>query len=207
MTVAGAQGVLIALEGIDGCGKSTQAELLRETLEARGVAAVVFREPGQTPHGDAIRRLFIEGRTVPPREEMRLFLEDRRIDVHDNIGPALAAGKVVIMDRYYFSSMAYQGALGLDPEEIRAANEAFAPRPDRTLILDVSPSVGIARIRARRDVPNSFEREDVLTRVGQIFRSLANGDVVAVDASGDTEVVRGHILDEVLALLQERSIV
>ena len=78
-------GILVALEGIDGSGKSTQARTLRDRLEARGSRAVVFREPGDTEYGDRLREIFKHGRSVSPEEEMRLFLEDRRIDVRDNI--------------------------------------------------------------------------------------------------------------------------
>lgn len=201
----GRPGLLIALEGIDGSGKSTQARLLKETLEARGLEAAIFREPGDTPQGDRIRRLFQEGRTATPEEEMRLFLEDRRLDVRDNIGPALAAGKVVVMDRYYFSSMAYQGALGLDPREIRRANEAFAPRPDLTLVLDVPPDTGVARIHARRDVPNSFERTEYLARVRELFLSFCDGDVVCIDATGEPEAVGREIWRRVERLLRYRG--
>ena len=83
---------LIALEGIDGSGKSTQARFLCDQLRAGGVDAIVFREPGDTPFGNKLRQQFRDGRTVSPEEEARLFIEDRRIDVRDNILPALAAG-------------------------------------------------------------------------------------------------------------------
>ena len=200
-------GVLIALEGIDGSGKTTQANLLRQALEARGIEAVIFREPGETQFGNRIRELFEHGRTVEPEEEMRLFLDDRRVDVLQNIGPAMGAGKVVVMDRYYFSSMAYQGALGLDPDQIREANEMFAPRPDLTIVLDVSPEVGVSRIHARRDVPNTFEREDYLARVRDLFQSFCNADVVVVDASEDGATVQRAIFEPVHGLLRSRSLI
>ena len=194
-------GILIALEGIDGSGKSTQARTLRDRLETGGLSAVVFREPGDTEYGDRLRELFTGGRSVSPEEEMRLFLEDRRIDVRDNILPALAAGSVVIMDRYYFSSMAYQGALGLDPEEIRVANEAFAPRPRLTLILDVAPHASTERIRASRGVTDSFEGVDYLSKVRQLFLSFVSDDVVAIDATGSEHEVGARIWEMVEPLL------
>lgn len=202
-------GILIALEGIDGSGKSTQAHRLVEDLRARGVDAVSFREPGDSEPGDHIRRLFEEGRSVSPEEEMRLFLEDRRIDVRDNIEPALRAGRVVVMDRYYFSSMAYQGALGLDPDEIRAANEAVAPRPDLTLVLDVPPGTGLERIHARRDVPNSFEGRDYLAEVRRLFLSFCegdDGDVERVSAAGSADEVAERVRNRVEPLLEERGL-
>ena len=194
-------GTLIALEGIDGSGKSTQAHLLRDRLQELGVSAVVFREPGDSEFGDRLRQQFRDGRTVSPPEEARLFVEDRRIDVRDNISPAVAAGKVVIMDRYYFSTMAYQGSLGLDVEELRRTNEAFAPRPDLTLILDLPAEVSVERIRAAREAPDSYEGTEYLGRVRELFLGFCDGDVVAVDATvGEAELAE-EILGKVLEIL------
>lgn len=198
----GPMGTLIALEGIDGSGKSTQTERLRAALQALGVEAVVFREPGDSEYGDKLREQFRDGRTVAPQEEARLFIEDRRIDVRENILPSLAAGKVVIMDRYYFSTMAYQGALGLDAEELRQTNEAFAPRPRLTLILDVPPDTSAERIRASRDAPDSYEGVEYLAKVRQLFLGFCDGDVVAVDATAGEEELGGEILRRVLAAVE-----
>lgn len=194
-------GTLVALEGIDGSGKSTQARLLRDALEARGVDAVAFREPGDSEFGDKLRRQFLDGRTVSPQEEADLFVEDRKLDVRHNILPALAAGQVVVMDRYYFSTMAYQGALGLDVDELRATNEAFAPRPDLTLILDVPAATSAARIQASRQAPDSYEGTEYLARVRELFLSFVDGDVVAVDATVGMEKLAGEVLERVLAAL------
>ncbi len=190
--------ILVALEGIDGSGKSTQAHLLREALEGRGIDAVVYREPGDSEFGDKLRQQFRDGRTVAPQEEAILFIEDRKIDVRDNILPALAAGKVVVMDRYYFSTMAYQGALGLDVEELSQRNEAFAPRPHLTLILDVPAETSVARIHASREAPDSYEGTEYLTRVRELFLGFCNGDVVAVDATVSTGALAEEVLGKVL---------
>ncbi len=198
-------GTLIALEGIDGSGKSTQARRLRDHLESGGRSAVLFREPGDTEFGDRLRQIFRQGRDVTPEEEMRLFIEDRRIDVARNIVPALADGKVVIMDRYYFSTMAYQGSLGIDVGEIRAINEAFAPRPDLTLILDLPAERGAERIRASRGAQDSFEGVEYLARVRKLFLSFVGDDVEVIDADADSEVVAAAIARRVEALLRERS--
>jgi dTMP kinase len=195
-------GTLIALEGIDGSGKSTQARRLRERLEAGGRPAVLFREPGDTEFGDRLREIFRHGRDVTPEEEMRLFIEDRRIDVARNILPALAEGKIVVMDRYYFSTMAYQGALGIDPEEIRAINEAFAPRPDLTLILDLPAERGAERIRASRGAQDSFEGVEYLARVRALFLTFVAEDVEVIDADVDSEEVAASIVRRVETLLR-----
>ena len=191
--------MLVALEGIDGCGKSTQARLLTTALIERGLTATTFREPGDTEYGRELRRIFVEGRDVSPRQEMRLFLEDRRIDVHRNILPALAAGKMVIMDRYYLSSVVYQGARGVDPGEILAANEALAPRPELTLLLDLPVDMARLRIRAARGSTNTFEERDYLDDVRTRYLSYCDGEgIVRIDATALPEVVHRELLRLVL---------
>jgi len=195
-------GTLIALEGIDGSGKSTQAHSLCARLRERGIDALVLREPGDSEFGDKLREQFRDGRTVTPREEADLFIADRRIDVRDNIAPALAADRVVIMDRYYFSTMAYQGALGLDAQELQRENEEFAPRPHLTLILDVPPATSAQRIAASRGKPDSYEGVEYLEKVRALFLGFCDGDVVAVDATVPEESLEQEILTRVLALLE-----
>ena len=201
-TVNVARGRLIALEGIDGCGKSLQALRLRDALEARGYPAQVFREPGDTPYGRELRRIFVEGRDVAPEEEVRLFLEDRRIDVRDNIEPALARGEMVVMDRYYLSSVVYQGALGVDPVWIRTANEEIAPIPDLTLVLDLDPATARARIQSARGGTNTFEEHDYLASVRALYRGYCEEDTIdCVDADRSPEAVHLDLLDRVERLL------
>lgn len=194
-------GTLVALEGIDGSGKSTQASLLSDQLRARGFDAVVFREPGDSAFGDKLRQQFRDGRTISAKEEARLFIEDRRIDVRENIRPALVAGKVVVMDRYYFSTMAYQGALGLNTDQLREANELFAPRPDLTLILDLSAETSAERIHASRESPDSYEGTEYLRRVRELFLEFCESDVVAVDAAAEVSELSAEILRKVLAVV------
>ena len=136
---------------------------------------------------------------------MRLFVEDRRLDVDRNILPSLARGMVVIMDRYYFSTMAYQGALGIDPGEIRAANEAFAPRPGLTLILDLPAETGAERIRAARGAQDSFEGVEYLRRVRELFLSFAAADVAVIDARLDADDVAAAIGRRVEAFLRREA--
>lgn len=196
------RGVLIALEGIDGCGKSMQVRRLAEALRARGHRVSVFREPGDSEYGRQLRRIFVEGRDVEAVEEVRLFLEDRRIDVRDNIEPALQRGEVVLMDRYYLSSVVYQGELGIDPASILAANEAFAPRPQLTVILDLDPGVAADRIRAARGTVNSFEKREYQERVRAAYLRYVDGEVVQrVDAGADPDTVHAALLETVLAVI------
>jgi dTMP kinase len=187
------QGLFIVIEGIDGTGKSTQASRLGEWFRAQGREVVVSREPTAGPWGKKVRESAASGR-LSPEEELEYFLNDRRQHVEELIAPSLAAGKVVILDRYYFSTMAYQGARGFDPSEIRRQNEAFAPVPDRLLILDLDVDSALERIGARGDTANEFEKRENLERCQEIFLSLRGEDFVRViDSHGTLDEVAERI--------------
>ena len=172
-------GVFIVLEGIDGTGKSTQARRLGEWFEKHGREVVLSREPTDGPWGRKLRESAATGR-LSPQDELQYFLNDRRQHVAEKITPSLAAGKVVILDRYYFSTMAYQGARGFDPAEIRRMNEEFAPVPDILLILDLDVGTAHARIGHRGDSTNEFEKHESLMRCREIFLSLRDEPFVRV---------------------------
>lgn len=188
-------GLLIVLEGIDGTGKSTQAKRLGAWFEAQGREVVLSREPTDGPWGRKLRESAATGR-LSPGDELEYFLKDRRQHVEDLIRPALEEGKVVILDRYYFSTMAYQGARGFDPAEIRRRNEEFAPQPDLLVILDLDEDVALGRIGARGDTANEFEKREALQRCREIFLSLKDESFARViDSAGS--------LDEVAAAMRE----
>jgi dTMP kinase len=188
-------GTFIVIEGIDGTGKTTQARRLAAWFEALGREVVVSREPTDGPWGRKLRESAASGR-LSPADELDYFLKDRKQHVETVIAPALAAGKVVILDRYYFSTMAYQGCRGFDPAEIRRLNEAFAPVPDLLLILDVEVDVALARIGTRGDTANEFEKRDSLQHCREIFLSLKDEPFVRVIPSDCG-------LDEVTERLQQ----
>ena len=181
-------GILIAIEGIDGAGKTTQARLLCERLKSSGYPTVFLHEPTRGPWGEKIRDLAKNGRhKVTPEEESDLFLKDRIEDVQNNINPKLTEKCVVVMDRYYFSNIVYQGVTGLSPEYIETINEKIAPAPDLVIILDIAPSESIKRIVATRtDGPNHFEREDYLESVRELFLKQFSGrnNVKIIDGDG-----------------------
>ena len=183
--------MFIVIEGIDGTGKSTQAKRLAEHLTSQGKTVILSREPTDGPWGTLLRNSASTGR-LSPEEELKTFLKDRRQHVTETIAPALAAGHTVILDRYYFSTMAYQGARGFDPQEIRRKNEAFAPVPDLLLILDLDVDSAIARIGIRGDTANEFEQRTNLARCREIFLSLQDESftkVIPTDSTPD-EVTR-----------------
>ena len=159
-------------------------------------------EPTNGQWGRRIRTLAREGRDVTPEEESELFLKDRMEDVALNIRPALEAGSVVVMDRYYYSNMAYQGALGLDMEDIRKRNEEFSPVPDAVVIIDVEPSTGSDRITVRKGQPDHFEGEDYQVKVREQYLKMERyPNVHIIDGQGDPEEVHGRVLEAVLRVL------
>jgi dTMP kinase len=191
-------GLFIVIEGIDGTGKSTQCRRLGEWFSAQGREVVLSREPTDGPWGTKLRESAATGR-LSPDDELRYFLNDRRQHVDEVIKPSLAAGKVVILDRYYFSSMAYQGSRGdFEPVEIRRLNEEFAPQPDLLLILDLDVDAAHRRIGLRGDSANEFEQHESLTRCREIFLSLKDESFARiVDSNGTLDDVTGRIREAV----------
>jgi dTMP kinase len=140
---------------------------------------------------------------LPLEEELELFELDRREHVTQFIQPALENGTVVLLDRYYFSTAAYQGARGADAEKILSRNEAFAPAPDLVLLLDCEPALSLERIRARGGGTDAFERLEALEQVRNIFLSIQRPFIRVVDASGPAEGVAaacGALLGETLSV-------
>ena len=193
------KGFLVAIEGIDGAGKTTQAALLNEYLTGRELPAILTKEPTDSIYGQKIKKLAQgERHLVKPREEYNLFIEDRKLHVADLIQPALDKNAIVILDRYYFSTMAYQGAIGLDPARIKTDNEAFSPIPERVFILQVSPAVGIDRIqKGRKETPNTFEKEDYLTKVSKIFDLLTDDYIVRLNGEDQLDKIHRRIVHHV----------
>jgi dTMP kinase len=197
------RGVLIALEGIDGTGKSTQTQRLTAIFKGQGVDILPLHEPTASPWGRRLREAMRgQRRVLAPVQELDLFLQDRHYDVAAHIRPALAAHKLVLIDRYYYSTIAYQGALGLDPDRIRQLNEAFAPIPDAVFVLLLSPAHALARIRlARGHTDELFEREDYLKKVDEIFRTLNDPHIHVVAADQPLDVVTSSLRGQVQGLI------
>ena len=188
------RGRLIAFEGIDGCGKSTQVARLAASLGAAGHDVLATGEPTDGPTGWRIREMARSGRALAPEAELRWFVEDRRVHVAEVITPALVAGRVVLTDRYFLSTVAYQGARGLDWRQILADSEAEFPIPDRVILLEIEPAQALARSEARgAPIEGVFEHRDFLTRVAEIFRAIDREYLVRVDGSADPAVVEQSI--------------
>ncbi|MEW5804869.1 MAG: dTMP kinase [bacterium] len=200
-------GLLIIFEGIDGAGKTTQAIRVTDWLKQKGLAAVSFSEPTRGVYGQKLREIILHGRgKMSPQEEMDLFLKDREEDVQKNILPALRQNYIVIMDRYYHSNMAYQGALGIDSDYIRALNEKIAPKPDMVIILDLDVRTGLHRINTfRREKENYFEKEDYLKKVSRIFSDMQGDYIHHIPASLPLEEVNARIDRKIMNLLHKSS--
>ena len=197
------RGLLIVFEGIDGSGKSTQCRMLADLLNKKGIANISLAEPTRGKWGMKIRQLLAKGRNgISANEELEWFMNDRREDVKQNIEPALKDGKVVLMDRYYFSTAAYQGALGFDPEKIRVDNERFAPIPDRVLIFHNSPEKSLERIESSREEKSAFEKRDYLIEVQNIFKSFTGPNIRFVSSDPSLEKVYEQVLYEVQDLFE-----
>lgn len=204
-------GRFLTLEGGEGVGKSTQARALVATLEARGIHAVLTREPGGSEGAEAIRDLLMQGevRRWSAHSEALLFAAARADHVEKHINPLVAAGSWVICDRFIDSTRAYQGAQGIDDAAILALH-AFGSRgllPDRTLLLTLPDGEGDARARARDgEAADRFAaRGDEFHRsVAATFDRIAEteGDRVRrVDASGEVSAVTARLIEAIADLL------
>lgn len=185
-------GFLVAIEGIDGSGKTTQAELLSHYCLLSGLDYSKSKEPTRGQYGQILRNSALTGR-LSVEEEIELFLKDRKEHVENVIKPALDQNEIVILDRYYFSTAAYQGSRGADPKAIIRENESFAPKPDLLVLLDIPPAIGRERIRLRGDTPNAFEDEESLERARQIFNSIESDALFKLDARSDKDFLHAQI--------------
>jgi dTMP kinase len=193
-------GRLVAFEGIDGCGKSTQLRRFAENARKAGRDVVVTGEPTTGPTGRRIREMARSGTALAPTEELRWFVEDRRVHVREVIEPALAAGRWVVTDRYFLSTVAYQGARGLDFEQILADSESEFPVPDLVVLLEIDTSVALERIRSRGGVIEEvFERKEFLGAVAEVFGAIDRPYLERIAADSAPDALEVEIFERVLA--------
>ena len=200
----------ITLEGVDGSGKSTQAKLLKEALEAEGHRVLLTREPGGSPGAEEIRSLVLEGE--PDRwsaeTEILLFTAARRDHLERTILPALAAGTIVICDRFVDSTRVYQGLTRGDLRDVVDKLHALmiGREADLTLLFDMDPKLGLARAKARQTSEERFEDMGLEMQLAmrQGFLALAKGAperFAVIDAGRDIEAIAADALAAVRAAL------
>lgn len=195
------RGTFITLEGVDGSGKSTQASLLVERLREQRREVVALREPGGTPISEKIRALLLDPENAEMADECELLLYEasRAQLVREVIEPALLRGAIVVCDRFYDSTHAYQhGGRGLSDALVSRANElgCCGLSPDVTLVLDIDPAAALARATAQGADRLEAEGLAFQQRVRKDYLVLAKADparVRVIDAAGDPELVAGRI--------------
>ena len=197
------KGFFICVEGLDGCGKTTQTKLLVRKLRKMGWDAVYTAEPSRGKIGQFIKKYCLHGekRTFPIVEAL-LFVADRFEHVEREVIPALNEGKIVVSDRYVYSSLAYQGATGLDLKWIEMINE-HAIRPDLAIFVDVEPEAVIKRLKPKKSVMENLETQRKVREVYVKF--VEKGELVRIDGNKSTKEVADDILKVVLRFLEKRD--
>ena len=214
----GTLGTLVVFEGAEGAGKTTQARRFVAALERHSISCVYLREPGGTSLGEAIRNVLLKPfRTIAPPAEALLFMASRAQLVSERVEPALAAGSVVVLDRFFLSTYAYQiYGRGLPAAEVRAANQLAVRgmKPTVNVVLRLAPGLGLARAEQRgaqdymEQLGNEFH-----SRVGAAFDGFVTpewqqshpecGPIEGVDASGSEDEVFERIIEAVVTYAPE----
>lgn len=185
------KGKFVVFEGLDGSGQSTQAGLLREFLMEKGFNVILTKEPTlDSEAGNRIRKILDKEIKVSPEELQELMVEDRKEHLEKVIIPALKEGKIVISDRYFFSTFAFGSADGLDLEKLIKMNNQFL-YPDIIFLLKVSPLVCIERIKNRGDRVALFEKEEKLSEVWKTYKILPDRleNIFVIDGEKSIEEV------------------
>ncbi len=204
------RGVLVAIEGIDGAGKTTQSIRLVERLNALGFEAVRFFEPTDETHeGLIIRESFLQGDAISNRELITLFITDRQYDVETHIAPALSDRKIVVMDRYFLSTAAYQSD-DIAWREILEMNREFAPEPDIIFVLIWPVEIAMKLLAESGRALTNVENEPRLLPVRARYLEMArvdSGNYIVIDEIADVEDVADEILDTLLSYIYSHDLV
>jgi len=204
-------GYLFVLEGIDGSGKSSACHRLLELLRNEGYDVIYLREPtNESPWGKEMRERSPRGE-LSPKEELELFIKDREWNVQNRIIPALRSAKIVLLDRYFFATGAYQsGVTGIPWKEILRRNreDIHAPEPDIVFILDVAADIGLERATGREFKANlQFERLDRLIQVRKTYLEIAEQDTgvfTVIDAHQPLDVVVETVYNNIIQAVKSR---
>jgi dTMP kinase len=204
------RGILVAIEGIDGVGKTTQSTRLVQRLTALGLDAVRFFEPtNETPEATLIQQKLLGDSSTTADDLLDLFLADRKYDVEKRIVPALSAKKIVVMDRYFLSTAAYQSD-SKTWRELLKVNREFAPEPDISFIINWPADVAMRFAKKRAGGLSTFENQTALFKIRGKYLEIAredSGNYVIIEKIADEEDVCDEILDNLLKYLYKHGLV
>ena len=196
-----AKGIFVCVEGLDGCGKTTQTKLLMRGLRKKGYDAVWTAEPSLGKVGRFIRKYFLHcekrGSSVV---EALLFAADRVEHLENEVIPLLKEGKIVISDRYVYSSLAYQGSTGLDLDWIKTLNK-YAIRPDLAIFIDVDSATVVKRLKTAKSVMENLE---TLRKVREVYMKFVDkNELLKIDGNKSVAAVAQDVLKTVLKFLEK----
>ena len=197
------KGVFIVVEGLDGCGKTTQTYLLAQKL-SKNYPVNLTAEPSRGKIGTFIRQCCLyEDKRLPTEAEALLFAADRIEHLQNEIKPALDEGKIVVCDRYTYSSLAYQGSAGLSLDWIKTIN-ARSLQPDFAIFIDVPPEKVLERLQRKKSV---METLDTQQKVREVYlKYVEKGELVSIDGNKPKDVVAEVLYAKVLELLKKRDL-
>lgn len=188
------KGKLIVLEGIDGSGKSSSGISITNSLNNLGIKSIYTFEPTHAYYGSKLRESMLS-KDLKPEEELSLFIADRKEHINHMIRPAINDGYVVVLDRYMYSSIAYQGAKGIDKKYIYSLHKDFIVEPDLVFILHLNIETALKRIMEKRGFVDRFENKHYLEEVDKIFYSFNAPYIYHIDADKDEENVNNELLN------------
>ncbi|MGB9854503.1 MAG: dTMP kinase [Candidatus Bathyarchaeales archaeon] len=198
------KGFFICIEGLDGCGKTTQAKILVNRLRNKGYDSLYTAEPSRGKIGSFIRRYCLHGgKRVSSVVEALLFAADRFEHVEKEVIPNLKKGKIVVSDRYVYSSFAYQGATSLNLDWIKTVNE-HALTPDLAIFIDVKPEIVVQRLKPKKSVMENLVTQRKVREV--YLKFVESGELVKVDGNKSKREVAEEILSIVLLSLEKTSL-
>ena len=188
------KGKLIVIEGIDGSGKSTCAKNLTEKLNSINIKSIYTFEPTHSHYGAKLRDGMLS-EDLDAEEELLLFVKDRKEHIEYMIKPALEEGYFIILDRYFYSSIAYQGAKGVDINRIINMHKGFIIKPDIVFIFHLPIDIALNRIISKRGIADRFENETYLKKVDKIFHSFNEPFIYHIDTDKDIKIINDELFN------------
>lgn len=188
------KGKLIVIEGIDGSGKSTCAKNLAEKLNSINIKTIYTFEPTHSHYGAKLRDGMLS-EDLDAEAELLLFVKDRKEHIEYMIKPALEEGYFIILDRYFYSSIAYQGAKGIDINRIINMHKGFIIKPDIVFIFHLPIDIALNRIISKRGIADRFENETYLKKVDKIFHSFNEPFIYHIDTDKDIKIINDELFN------------